>query len=108
MRYTLKGQKDTFEVTIGCEIHAQVASNAKLFSRSATKFGAAQNSQVSLFDIASPGKLPVINKQAVVAAVKTGLAMNCQIHLKSIFKLHISELILSFHLLHQRKMMVLS
>ena len=85
MSYTLKGQKNEFQVTIGCEIHAQVASNSKLFSRSATKFGSAQNSQVSLFDIATPGKLPVINKEAVIAAVKTGLAMGCQINLKSIF-----------------------
>ena len=62
--YFIKGEKKNYEVIIGLEVHAQVSSNSKLFSGSATKFGAEPNSQVSLIDSAFPGMLPVINKSA--------------------------------------------
>ncbi len=85
MTYIIKGKNNDYEIVIGCEIHAQVASNSKLFSRAATKFGAPQNSQVSLIDAAMPGMLPTINEECVKQAVKTGLGINAKIHLKSIF-----------------------
>lgn len=85
MTYIIKGTKDDYEIVIGCEIHAQIASQSKLFSRAATEFGAPQNSQVSLVDTALPGMLPTINEHCVSQAVKTGLGINAQIHLKSIF-----------------------
>lgn len=85
MTYTIEGKSGKYEVVIGCEIHAQVASKSKLFSRSSTTFGAAQNSQVSLIDAALPGMLPIINEFCVYQAVKTGLGINAKINLKSIF-----------------------
>ncbi len=85
MTYTIQGKNNNYEVVIGCEIHAQVASNSKLFSRAATEFGAPQNSQVSLIDAALPGMLPTINEECVKQAVKTGLGINAQINLKSVF-----------------------
>lgn len=85
MTYILKGKKHDFELVVGCEIHAQIASNSKLFSRSATKFGAPQNSQVSFIDAAMPGMLPTINEFCVKQAVKTGLAMNAKINKVSVF-----------------------
>ncbi len=83
--YIIKGQKNDYEIVVGCEIHAQIASNSKLFSRAATGFGAAQNSQVSLVDAAFPGMLPVINQKCVEQAVRTGLGINAKINLKSVF-----------------------
>ncbi len=85
MTYTIQGKNNTYELVVGCEIHAQVASKSKLFSRAATEFGAAQNSHVSLVDAAMPGMLPTINEECVKQAVKTGLGINAQINLKSIF-----------------------
>ena len=85
MTYTIQGKNNTYELTIGCEIHAQIASHSKLFSRAATEFGAPQNSQVALVDCALPGMLPVINEQCVKQAIKTGLGINAKINLKSIF-----------------------
>lgn len=85
MKYIIEGKKDNYEIVVGCEIHAQVASQSKLFSRAATKFGAKQNSQVSLVDAAMPGMLPTINEECVKQAVKTGLGMNCKINLRSVF-----------------------
>jgi aspartyl-tRNA(Asn)/glutamyl-tRNA(Gln) amidotransferase subunit B len=70
---------------IGLEVHAQVASNAKLFSGAAVGFGAGPNEQVSLVDAAMPGMLPVINRHCVEQAVKTGLGLKAQINLKSHF-----------------------
>jgi aspartyl-tRNA(Asn)/glutamyl-tRNA(Gln) amidotransferase subunit B len=70
---------------IGLEVHAQVSSNAKLFSSSATQFGADPNSQVSLIDAAMPGMLPVINKFCVEQAVRTGLGLKAKINLTSVF-----------------------
>ena len=69
----------------GLEIHAQVMSDAKLFSGAATAFGAEPNSQVSLVDAAFPGMLPVINRHCVEQAVRTGLGLNAEINLRSVF-----------------------
>jgi aspartyl-tRNA(Asn)/glutamyl-tRNA(Gln) amidotransferase subunit B len=85
MTYTIQGKNNTYEIVIGCEIHAQVASHSKLFSRASTGFGAAQNSHVSLVDAAMPGMLPTINEECVKQAVKTGLGIGAKINLKSIF-----------------------
>lgn len=85
MAYIIKGEKNDYELTIGCEIHAQVASQSKLFSRANTTFGAEPNSQVSLVDAAMPGMLPVINEECVKQAVKTGLGIGAKINLKSVF-----------------------
>src|SRR6476646_6723037 len=74
-----------YEVVIGMEVHAQVASNAKLFSGASTEFGGAPNSHVSLVDAAMPGMLPVINAACVAQAVRTGLGLNAQINLVSVF-----------------------
>lgn len=85
MSYIIQGKNHPYEVVIGCEIHAQITSNSKLFSRAATNFGAKQNSQVSLVDAAFPGMLPTINEECVKQAVKTGLGINAKINLLSIF-----------------------
>jgi aspartyl-tRNA(Asn)/glutamyl-tRNA(Gln) amidotransferase subunit B len=81
----LKGATGDWEVVIGLEIHAQVASNAKLFSGSSTAFGNEPNHNVSLVDAAMPGMLPVINEECVRQAVRTGLGLNAQINNRSIF-----------------------
>jgi aspartyl-tRNA(Asn)/glutamyl-tRNA(Gln) amidotransferase subunit B len=81
----IKGETGDWEVVIGLETHAQVVSNAKLFSGAATAFGAEPNTQVSLVDAAFPGMLPVINKRCVEQAVKTGLGINAEINLFSVF-----------------------
>jgi aspartyl-tRNA(Asn)/glutamyl-tRNA(Gln) amidotransferase subunit B len=81
----LKGATGDWEVVIGLEVHAQVASKAKLFSGSSTAFGAEPNSHVSLVDAAMPGMLPVINAECVAQAVRTGLGLKAQIHNRSIF-----------------------
>ena len=86
MSYVIKGETGDWEVVVGLEIHAQVMSNAKLFSGSPTAFGAAPNSQVSLVDAAMPGMLPVINAYCVEQAVRTGLGLNAKINLKSVFE----------------------
>ncbi|MBZ6379105.1 aspartyl/glutamyl-tRNA amidotransferase subunit B [Pacificimonas flava] len=78
--YRLQGETSEWEVVIGLEVHAQVTTNAKLFSGAATAFGAEPNTQVSLVDAAMPGMLPVINGEAVRQAVRTGVALNCQIN----------------------------
>src|ERR1700716_1534921 len=67
------------------EIHAQVSSQAKLFSGAATEFGGAPNSHVSLVDAAMPGMLPVINAQCIAQAVRSGLGLNARINLRSVF-----------------------
>ena len=85
MTYQINGKNNIYELVVGCEIHAQVASQSKLFSRAATEFGAPQNSQVSLVDAAMPGMLPTLNEECVRQAVKTGLGINAQINLRSIF-----------------------
>ncbi|MGH7070265.1 MAG: Asp-tRNA(Asn)/Glu-tRNA(Gln) amidotransferase subunit GatB, partial [Acetobacteraceae bacterium] len=85
MSYHIEGHNGPWETVIGMEVHAQVVSNAKLFSGAATAFGAAPNSQVSLVDAAFPGMLPVINRECVAQAVRTGLGLNAAINLRSRF-----------------------
>ena len=82
---TIKGRTGDWEIVLGLEVHAQVASNAKLFSGAAVGAGAGPNTQVSLVDAAMPGTLPVINRHCVEQAVKTGLGLKAQINLKSHF-----------------------
>jgi aspartyl-tRNA(Asn)/glutamyl-tRNA(Gln) amidotransferase subunit B len=81
----VKGATGDWEVVIGLEVHAQVTSNAKLFSGASTEFGGEPNSHVSLVDAAMPGMLPVINEQCVKQAIRTGLGLNAQINLRSVF-----------------------
>ncbi len=81
----IKGTTGDWEVVVGLEVHAQVNSRAKLFSGSSTAFGAEPNSHVSLVDAAMPGMLPVINEECVRQAVRTGLGLNAEIHLRSVF-----------------------
>ncbi|MBP2314032.1 Asp-tRNA(Asn)/Glu-tRNA(Gln) amidotransferase subunit GatB [Azospirillum soli] len=81
----IQGETGDWEMVIGLEVHAQVISNAKLFSGAATEFGAEPNSQVSFVDAAFPGMLPVINEHAVEQAVRTGLGLKAQINLHSVF-----------------------
>ncbi len=83
--HLLKGATGDWEVVIGLEVHAQVASKAKLFSGASTTFGAEPNSNVSLVDAAMPGMLPVINAECVAQAVRTGLGLKAQINNRSIF-----------------------
>lgn len=84
-RKLIKGATGDWEVVIGMEIHAQVTSNAKLFSGSSTGFGAEPNAHVSLVDAAMPGMLPVINAECVRQAVRTGLGLNAQVNKRSVF-----------------------
>ena len=81
----IKGRTGDWEVVIGLEVHAQVISQAKLFSGADTSFGAEPNEQVSLVDAAMPGMLPVINKVAIEQAVRTGLGIKAQINRFSVF-----------------------
>ncbi|MFN6953285.1 MAG: Asp-tRNA(Asn)/Glu-tRNA(Gln) amidotransferase subunit GatB [Acetobacteraceae bacterium] len=85
MSYTIEGATGPWEVVIGLEVHAQVLSQAKLFSGAPTAFGAEPNSQVSFVDAGFPGMLPVINRECVAQAVRTGLGLNAEIHLWSRF-----------------------
>ena len=77
---TIEGATGPWEMVIGLEVHAQVVSRAKLFSGAATTFGAAPNTQVSFVDAAFPGMLPVINRECVTQAVRTGLGLNAHIN----------------------------
>ena len=81
----IPGATGDWEVVIGMEVHAQVTSDAKLFSGASTAFGAEPNANVSLVDAAMPGMLPVINEECVRQAVRTGLGLKAQINLKSVF-----------------------
>ncbi|WP_397543368.1 Asp-tRNA(Asn)/Glu-tRNA(Gln) amidotransferase subunit GatB [Roseovarius salis] len=81
----IAGAKHDWELVIGMEVHAQVASKAKLFSGASTEFGAEPNSNVSFVDAAMPGMLPVINEFCVEQAVRTGLGLNARINLWSAF-----------------------
>ena len=78
--YRIHGATGEWEVVIGLEVHAQVTSNAKLFSGASTEFGAEPNSQVSLVDAAMPGMLPVLNGECVRQAVRTGMALEAKIN----------------------------
>jgi aspartyl-tRNA(Asn)/glutamyl-tRNA(Gln) amidotransferase subunit B len=81
----IKGATGDWEVVVGLEVHAQVSSQAKLFSGASTEFGGEANSHVSLVDAAMPGMLPVINAECVRQAVRTGLGLKARINLKSVF-----------------------
>src|SRR6201996_5091681 len=81
----IEGRTGLWEIVLGLEVHAQVASHAKLFSGAAVGFGAGPNEQVSLVDAAMPGMLPVINRRCVEQAVRTGFGLKAQINLKSHF-----------------------
>ena len=69
----------SWEIVIGLEIHAQLATASKIFSGASTRYGAAPNSQASLLDLGYPGTLPVLNAEAVRMAIKFGLATGCEI-----------------------------
>src|SRR6516162_8457672 len=81
----IKGATGSWEVVIGMEVHAQVNSQAKLFSGASTAFGGEPNSHVSLVDAAMPGMLPVINEGCVAQAVRTGLGLKARINRRSVF-----------------------
>ena len=81
----ISGAKHDWELVIGMEIHAQVASNAKLFSGASTAVGSEPNSNVAFVDAAMPGMLPVINEFCIEQAVRTGLGLKAQINLNSAF-----------------------
>ena len=83
--YLINRHDNQYEVVIGLEVHAQVTSESKLFSTSATKFGAEPNTQVSLVDAAFPGMLPVINEYCVKQAIKTGIGLIAKINKRSVF-----------------------
>ncbi|HYX45670.1 MAG TPA: Asp-tRNA(Asn)/Glu-tRNA(Gln) amidotransferase subunit GatB [Sphingomicrobium sp.] len=78
--YRIRGETGEWEVVVGLEVHAQVVSNAKLFSGAATAFGAEPNTQVSLVDAAMPGMLPVPNRECIRQAVRTGMALEAKIN----------------------------
>lgn len=85
MSYTIKGKTGEWEVVIGLEVHCQIKTKSKLFSRSSAEFGAEQNKHVSFYDCAMPGQLPVINKFSIEQAIKTGIGLNAEFNLKSQF-----------------------
>ena len=85
MAELIEGRTGPWEIVIGLEVHAQVTARAKLFSGAATDFGAEPNTQVSPVDAAFPGMLPVINRRCVEQAVRTGLGLDAEINLFSVF-----------------------
>jgi aspartyl-tRNA(Asn)/glutamyl-tRNA(Gln) amidotransferase subunit B len=85
MPYRIQGETGEWEVVIGLEVHAQITSNAKLFSGASAAYGGQPNSHVSLIDAAMPGMLPVVNGECIRQAVRTGMAMGAQINRYSRF-----------------------
>ena len=83
--YTVRGATGDWEIVVGLEVHAQVTAKSKLFSGAAASFGAAPNTQVSLVDAAMPGMLPVLNGECVRQAVRTGFALDAEVHRVSRF-----------------------
>src|SRR5215218_160590 len=81
----IRGATGDWEVIVGMEIHAQVSSEAKLFSGASTEFGGGPNSHVAFVDAAMPGMLPVINEECVRQAIRTGLGLKAEINLRSTF-----------------------
>src|SRR5918992_1620657 len=81
----ISGATGDWEIIVGLEVHAQVTSEAKLFSGASASFGAAPNANVSLVDAAMPGMLPVINEECVKQAIRTGLGLKAQINHRSVF-----------------------
>ncbi|HXQ68250.1 MAG TPA: Asp-tRNA(Asn)/Glu-tRNA(Gln) amidotransferase subunit GatB [Alphaproteobacteria bacterium] len=86
MAALIEGKSGSWEIVVGIEVHAQVISNAKLFSGAATAFGAEPNTQVSFVDAAMPGMLPVINEVCIAQAVRTGLGLDAKINFRSVFE----------------------
>jgi aspartyl-tRNA(Asn)/glutamyl-tRNA(Gln) amidotransferase subunit B len=86
MASLIKGETGNWEMVIGLEVHAQITAKSKLFSGASCQFGAQPNSNVSLVDAAMPGMLPVLNEYCVEQAVRTGLGLNSQVNMKSIFE----------------------
>ena len=84
--YRIAGETGEWEIVVGLEVHAQIHSNAKLFSGAATAFGAEPNTQVSPVDAGMPGMLPVINEFCVAQAIKTGLGLRAHINRESVFE----------------------
>jgi len=85
MTNLIRGNTGDWEIVIGLEVHAQVTTNSKLFSGASTQFGNEPNTNVAFVDAGMPGMLPVINEKSIEQAVRTGLAINAQINLKSVF-----------------------
>jgi len=85
MSYIVEGETGPWEVVVGLEVHAQVVSKSKLFSGASAEYGAEPNTQVSFVDAGFPGMLPVINRECVAQAVRTGLGLNAHINLESRF-----------------------
>lgn len=83
--YRITGETGAWEVVIGLEVHAQIVSQAKLFSGASASYGGEPNSHVSLIDAGFPGMLPVLNRECVAQAVRTGLGLRAQINLFSRF-----------------------
>src|SRR6056297_999138 len=81
----ISGARQDWELVIGMEVHAQVSSKSKLFSGASTQFGSEPNSNVAFVDAGMPGMLPVINEFCVAQAVRTGLGLKAEIHLRSAF-----------------------
>lgn len=81
----IKGKKCDYKVVIGLETHTELNTNTKLFSKSPNKFGSSQNENVCLFDIATPGKLPVLNKGVIDKVIRFGIAVNAEINKNSRF-----------------------
>ena len=81
----IKGNTSDWEIVVGLEVHAQINTNSKLFSGASTEFGQEPNENVAFLDAGMPGMLPVLNKSAVELTVKTGLAINAEINLHSVF-----------------------
>ncbi len=86
MGYTIAGATGTWEIVVGLEVHAQVTSNAKLFSGAPTAYGGAPNTQVAPVDAGMPGQLPVVNGYCVEQAVRTGLGLKARINRESVFE----------------------
>ena len=78
--YRIQGNTGEWEVVIGLEVHAQVTSESKLFSGASASYGGEPNSHVSLVDAAMPGMLPVVNRECIRQAVRTGMAVGAQIN----------------------------
>jgi aspartyl-tRNA(Asn)/glutamyl-tRNA(Gln) amidotransferase subunit B len=85
MTYAVEGSTGPWEIVVGLEVHAQIISKSKLFSGAAADYGAEPNTQVSFVDAAMPGMLPVLNRECVAQAVRTGLGLNAKINLHSRF-----------------------
>ncbi|KXU99351.1 glutamyl-tRNA amidotransferase [Gluconobacter potus] len=85
MSYRITGSTGEWEIVVGLEVHAQVVSEAKLFSGASAEYGGEPNTHVSLVDAGFPGMLPVLNRECVAQAVRTGLGLEAEINLFSRF-----------------------